>query len=240
MLSQTPPALVSLGIFTLLTGLLYPLVVTGLAQVPFRGGPTAASLSGTGRRSARNLLAALHDRNILGAALSDESCVLYAFQCREANRVIRLELRPTQSSVVRGRAGAYQALQEADPQHGPHPGGPCYPSGSGLDPPSVLPLPPTGGRVARARGNERQAVRQVVAQHTEGRTFGLLGEPRVNVLAANLPRSAMISRPHIMQAVVNHGTPASRVVQRNTGRCPPLHVHRGALTWRHVQGTLRI
>ena len=94
-------------------------------------------------------------------------------------------LNPALREAVQGRI---KALQEADPSNtAPIPVDLVTASGSGLDP-HISPAAAAyqAGRVARARGMSEAAVRQVVAQHTEGRTLGLLGEPRVNVLLVNL------------------------------------------------------
>jgi potassium-transporting ATPase KdpC subunit len=81
-----------------------------------------------------------------------------------------------------------KALQEADPGNkAPIPVDLVTASGSGLDP-HISPAAAAYqvGRIARTRGLSEETVRQMVAQHTEGRTLGLLGEPRVHVLALNL------------------------------------------------------
>ena len=94
-------------------------------------------------------------------------------------------LNPALFEAVQGRI---KALWEADPSNtGTIPVDLVTASGSGLAP-HISPAAAAYqvGRVARARGMSVDTVRQIVAQHTEGRTLGLLGEPRVNVLAVNL------------------------------------------------------
>jgi K+-transporting ATPase ATPase C chain len=94
-------------------------------------------------------------------------------------------INPALLDAVQGRI---KALQEADPTNTtPIPVDLVTASGSGLDPHmSPAAAAYQVGRVARERGLNEAIVRQLVAQHTEGRTFGLLGEPRVNVLQLNL------------------------------------------------------
>ena len=81
-------------------------------------------------------------------------------------------------------------------------------SGSGLDPHvSVAAAEYQAARVARARQLSPDQVRTVIARHTEGRLFGLLGEPRVNVLAVNLDLDRQTPRAVATMAAVS---PASR------------------------------
>ena len=95
---------------------------------------------------------------------------------------------PLNPALVEAVQARITALQDADPGNtAPIPVDLVTASGSGLDPHmSPAAAAYQVGRVARARGLSEDAVRQLVAQHTEGRTFGLLGEPRVHVLALNL------------------------------------------------------
>jgi K+-transporting ATPase ATPase C chain len=97
-------------------------------------------------------------------------------------------LAPSNPELTELVGARIAALEAADPENaGPIPVDLVTASGSGLDP-HISPAAADYqvSRVAAARGVEEEFVRRLVAEHTEGRTFGLLGEPRVNVLQLNL------------------------------------------------------
>ena len=190
MLSQLRPALVSLGIFTLLTGFLYPLVVTGLAQVLFPGRANGSLIVRNGQPVGSALIGQpFDDPKYFWGRLSATSPAPYtAFNAEKLTGSSGSNYGPLHPALLDAVQGRIKALKDADPGNtAPIPVDLVTASGSGLDPH----LSPAAaayqvGRVARARGLSEPAVRQVVAQYTAGRTLGLLGEPRVNVLAVNL------------------------------------------------------
>jgi K+-transporting ATPase ATPase C chain len=97
-------------------------------------------------------------------------------------------LGPTSKVLHKAVRERVEALRKADPENtAPIPVDLVTASGSGLDP-HISPAAAAYqvARVARARGLDVEQVRRLVAQHTEGRQFGILGEPRVNVLTLNL------------------------------------------------------
>jgi K+-transporting ATPase ATPase C chain len=102
-------------------------------------------------------------------------------------------LNPALIDAVKGRI---DALKAADPdQKAPIPVDLITASGSGLDPHiSVAAADFQAGRVARARGLGDEAIRSLIATHTEGRWLGVFGEPRVNVLALNLALDGKAAR----------------------------------------------
>jgi potassium-transporting ATPase KdpC subunit len=184
MRTQLRPALVSLVALTLITGLLYPLVVTGIAQMLFPrqangslilidGQPVGSSLIGQpfaapkyfwGRPSATSPFP-------YNAAASSGS-----------------NLGPTNDALIKAVQARIDALKAADPDNPlPLPVDLVTASGSGLDP-HISPAAAAYQvrRIARMRGLDETIVRRLVAQHTEGRQLGVLGEPRVNVLTLNL------------------------------------------------------
>jgi K+-transporting ATPase ATPase C chain len=190
MLSQLRPALVSLGLFTILTGLLYPLVVTGLAQVLFPERANGSIIVRYGQPVGSALIGqSFDDPQYFWGRLSATSPAPYtAFNAEKLTGSSGSNYGPLNPALLEAAQGRIKALREADPGNTmPIPVDLATASGSGLDP-HISPAAAAYqvGRVARARGMSEAAVRQVVAQHTEGRALGLLGEPRVNVLAVNL------------------------------------------------------
>jgi K+-transporting ATPase ATPase C chain len=190
MLSQLRPALVSLGIFTILTGLVYPLVVTGLAQVIFPSQANGSLIVRNGQPVGSALIGqSFDDPKYFWGRLSATSPAPYtAFNGDKLTGSSGSNYGPLNPALLEAVQTRIKALQEADPANkAPIPVDLVTASGSGLDPHmSPAAAAYQVGRVARARGLSEDTVRQMVARHTEGRTLGLLGEPRVNVLALNL------------------------------------------------------
>jgi potassium-transporting ATPase KdpC subunit len=190
MRSQLRPALVALGIFTILTGLVYPLVVTGLAQVIFPRQANGSLIVRNGQPVGSELIGQpFDDPKYFWGRLSATSPAGYtAFNGDKLTGSSGSNYGPLNPALLEAVQTRIKALQEADPANkAPIPVDLVTASGSGLDPhmgPAAAAY--QVGRVARARGLSEATVRQMVAQHTEGRTLGLLGEPRVNVLALNL------------------------------------------------------
>ena len=190
MRSQLRPALMALGIFTILTGLVYPLVVTGLAQVIFPWQANGSLLVRNGQAVGSELIGQpFDDPKYFWGRLSATSPAGYtAFNGDKLTGSSGSNYGPLNPTLLEAVQTRIKALQEADPANkAPIPVDLVTASGSGLDPHmSPAAAAYQVGRVARARGLNEDTVRQMVAQHTEGRSLGLLGEPRVNVLALNL------------------------------------------------------
>jgi len=184
MKDQIRPALTMLAILTLLTGLLYPLAVTGLAQLLF---PHQANGS-----------LVVRDEKVIGSELIgqyfDQSKYFWSRPSAtspfpyNAAASSGSNLGPTNPALNEAVKGRVAALRTADPPNDqPIPVDLVTASASGLDPHiSLAAAAFQVRRVARARGLEEGAVERLVMQYTEGRQFALLGESRVNVLKLNL------------------------------------------------------
>jgi K+-transporting ATPase ATPase C chain len=193
-LGQFGPAIRLLVVLTVLVGVAYPLVVTGIAQVVFRG-PADGSL--------------LHqDGKVVGSSLIGQSFVGNAsyFQSRPsaagdgydplATSASNLGLdNPDLVKLVKQRRAAAARLDGVAPADVPADA--VMASGSGLDPqisPAYADI--QVARVARVRHLSAGQVQALVDRYTQGRTLGILGEPRVNVLRLNLALDALTGRAH--------------------------------------------
>ena len=184
MLSTIRTAILSVLVLTFVTGIAYPLVVTGIAQLLF---PQAANGSVI-ERDGKPVGSAL-----IGQPFSDpryfwsRPSATAPFPYNSASSG-GSNLGPTNPALTDAVKQRIDALRAADPANAaPVPVDLVTASGSGLDP-QISPAAAEYqvARVARARGMSADAVRKLVAAATEGRQLGVLGEPRVDVLALNL------------------------------------------------------
>ncbi|MCX7425353.1 MAG: potassium-transporting ATPase subunit KdpC [Planctomycetia bacterium] len=184
MLRQLRQAFLLLVAFSLLTGILYPLVITGIAQAVFPKQANGSLIYRDGKPVASSLLGQpFTDPKYFWGRPSATSPMPYNAESSGGSN-----LGPTNADLMKAVGQRIAALRTADPGNdAPIPVDLVTSSASGLDP-QISPAAAEYqvGRVAKARGLDAEIVRQLVARHTEGRTLGLLGEPRVNVVELNL------------------------------------------------------
>ncbi len=184
MRSQIRPAITLLLIFTVMTGLIYPLVVTGLAQLVFPRQANGSLIVQNGQVVGSTLIGQqFDDPKYFWGRLSATS--LYPYNAAASSGSNLGPSNPALLDEVKARIAALKAADPANTQ--PIPVDLVTSSGSGLDPDislaaALYQLP----RVAKVRGLSESTLRALVDQYTRGRTFGFLGEPRVNVLELNL------------------------------------------------------
>lgn len=190
MTSQIRPALISLLIFTFLTGVVYPLVVTGVAQLVFPQQANGSLILKDGQVVGSELIGQSFDASeYFWGRLSATGTVPYnAFNADNLTASSGSNYGPLNPALLKTVEGRVEALKTADPTNTALiPVDLVTASGSGLDP-HISPDAAEYqiGRVVAARGLDEAVVRDLVAQYTNGRQFGFLGEPVVNVLQLNL------------------------------------------------------
>jgi len=184
MLSHIRPAVVSLLLLSVITGIAYPLVVTGIAQGIFPRQANGSLIVKDGKVVGSELIGQqFSDPKHFWARASATSPYPYNAASSSGSN-----LGPTNPALADAVAGRVKALKDADPGNTlPIPVDLVTASASGLDPHiSIAAADYQVSRVAKARGLDAAKVRELVAKHTEGRQWGFLGEPRVNVLELNL------------------------------------------------------
>jgi len=189
MMAQLKPAILLALILTILTGLVYPLAMTGISKLLF---PDRAN----GSLIARN--DTVIGSELIGQNFSDaryfRSRPSAAGAGYDASASGGSNLGPTSRELI-ARVDSLTRLLRAENPNAPVPVDMVTTSASGLDPhispaAAAFQIP----RVARERGMSEEAVAQVVGRYTEGRQLGFLGEPRVNVLLLNLALDSAAGR----------------------------------------------
>ncbi|MER3447511.1 MAG: potassium-transporting ATPase subunit C [Candidatus Dadabacteria bacterium] len=187
---QIYPAVMIMLIFTLITGVIYPLLVTGLSQVLFKSKAQGSLIYKNGEIAGSRLIGQTF--NGPGYFHSRPSAAGNGYDPMASGGT---NYGPTNKKLIDNVKGAAETLRKENPQT-PIPVDLVTSSGSGLDP-HITPAAAEFqiARVARERRMSPEEVRRLVKEHTEGRQFGFLGEPRVNVLELNLALDAVHPMP---------------------------------------------
>jgi K+-transporting ATPase ATPase C chain len=178
------PALRLLIVLTVLTGVIYPLLLTGMAQLVFPAQANGSLIEANGHPVGSRLIGQPFDdpRCFWGRPSATSPFSYNAAASAGSN------LGPSSSALREAVRQRVADLRAADPGNlAPIPVDLVTASASGLDPDiSVAAARYQVPRIARIRGIPEQALFDLIDRHTAGRAFGFLGEPRVNVLTLNL------------------------------------------------------
>ncbi len=189
MLKELRPAVVSLALLTLLTGVVYPLAVTVVAQVLFPFQANGSVLLEKDKPVGSELIGQqFTESRYFWGRLSATGPVPYtAFNGETLTGSSGSNYGPLNPALLEAVKGRVEALHAADPeQTAPVPVDLVTASASGLDP-HIIPAAAEyqAARVAKARQMSVDAIRDAIRRHTADRQLGVLGEPRVNVLLLN-------------------------------------------------------
>jgi K+-transporting ATPase ATPase C chain len=188
--TQLRPAFFMLLILTIITGVIYPLAVTALAQIVFHHQANGSLIMADGKAVGSELIGQqFDDPSYFWGRLSATGTFAYnSFNAENLSASSGSNYGPMNQALLDMVQARVDALHAADPDNTlPIPVDLVTASGSGLDPHiSVAAALYQVHRVAAARGLSEADVKSLVEEYTEGRQFGFLGEPRVNVLMLNL------------------------------------------------------
>lgn len=201
MLKEIRPAIVFIVALTVITGLLYPFVMTGIAGVVFPYQAQGSLIERDGKVVGSALIGQdftsagyFHGRPSATVAPDPNDSTKTVPAPYNAANSGASNLGPTNRALIDRVQGDVEKLQQENPS-AQVPIDLVTTSGSGLDPDispaaALFQVP----RVAKARNMQEDRVRQLVDEHVEGRTLGFLGEPRINVLALNLALDRVAAR----------------------------------------------
>lgn len=194
--TELRPALVIFGLMVLLTGVVYPLAVTGIAQLAFpRQANGSIVVSSDGRPLGSGLIGQnfTEPRYFWGRPSATSGAPYTPYDAKALTGSAGSNLGPLSADLRKAVVERIAALRAADPGNAaPIPADLVTASASGLDPDiSVAAALYQAPRVARARGITEETVRNLITQDAEGRWLGVFGEPRVNVLQLNMAMDAM-------------------------------------------------
>jgi K+-transporting ATPase ATPase C chain len=185
---QIKPAILALIILSLITGIIYPLCVTGVAKVFFRDKASGSLIYSNGKSIGSVLIGQpFDDQKYFWSRLSATSPVSFNAASSSGSNV-----GPMNPALIETVKKRINALKSSDPGNSnPIPVDLVTSSASGLDPHiSLAAAYYQVPRIARIRGLFQEQVKAIISAHSSGRFLGVLGEPVVNVLELNLALDA--------------------------------------------------